>query len=516
MKTLTLVIGASFSRHSGNFTRPAPNFIVLAALILWAIAPWDCARGDTLISSTTYTYSGSTANYVVPANTNYLIVKAWGAGGGCWVGYLYGGAGGFAEGQVNNVTPGSYYDVEVGGGGLRNTYGGTGGWPDGATGSSGGCGGGGASIFWGGTTYIEAGGGGGASNAPNGIGGGGYYGTPGGLSQGSAVGGGGGTNSAGGSGGQNYFANTTNTTSMGQTGFAATAVNTSDPDYPGDYYGAGGGVNLYDGNPGCVVVKAYQFSIAPTFSGSLSTQSVDQGEPISYTIPASGSPTPTFSASGLPPGLTCNSTTGVITGFAGIGTTGAPTFTYNCTVTATNTYGSVTGTFGWVVTAAQVIPAASISGPNPLLVNDTVSLIEGGTTNFPFGWVWGTMYNPDNTTTTLPSGTSLQTVSYTLNHGAGYYWWNFALDDIYGNYAQEWILIGVNTSGVTPPTTVQATTTGSTFVSLSWSGASAQAGIQYYEVFRDNTFIGATTGTTYTDSTAPPIRATSTRCHGGQ
>jgi hypothetical protein len=509
MKAALSGVGSCPRRLSGGLEDWAKKHVSILAFAAIGALLRNSAMGDTLISSSTYSYTGSSVNYTVPSGTNYLIVKAWGAGGGDWVGYLYGGAGGFAEGTVT-ASPGSVYVVEVGGGGLRNTYGGTAGWPNGTAGTSDGGGGGGASIFYGGSTYIEAGGGGGASNAPGGVGGGGYYGTPGGLSQGSATGGGGGSNSAGGTGGENYFANVTSTTSEGQTGFAATAVNTSDPDYPGNYDGSGGGVSIHDGSPGYIVVKAYTTTTAPTFSGSLTTQNCDQNQSVSFTIPASGSPAPSFSATGLPPGLTCNSTTGVISGNAGIGTPGSNTYTYNSTVTATNSVGSVSGTLTYVVTAAQIVDAASITAPSPLYTNETISLVQGGTTNFPLAWTWGTMYNPDGTYTSLPSCTSEQTQSYTLTHGAGEYQWQFALDDIYGNYVDQWLSVTASLPPATPPTSVTATTVGSTLISLSWSGATTQTTIASYSIYRNGTFLAsvatsATSGT-YTDSTVSPLQ----------
>jgi len=473
---------------------------------LCVIALTPAGRADTLISSTPYTYTGGSVNYTVPAGTNYLVVKCWGAGGGCWVGYLYGGAGGFAQGQVS-ATPGSVYVIKVGGGGLRNTFGGTGGWSNGSSGSSGGCGGGGASFFYGGSTNIVAGGGGGASNAPGGVGGGGYYGTPGGLSLGSSTGGGGGLNSSGGTGGQNYFTGTTNTVSMGQTGFAANAVNTSDPDYPGNSIGAGGGIAIYDGNSGYVVVKAYATTAAPTFSGSLTTQNCNQSQWVSFAIPATGIPAPTFSASGLPPGLSCNSSTGVISGYAGIGTPGSPTYTYNSTVTATNSVGYISGTLSYVVTAAHIVPTGSISGPNPLITLSTIYLVQGGTTNFPFGWTQGTMWNPDGSYTVLPNTASYQTQSYTVNHGPGTYSWQFRIVDTYGNYMDQWVTCSVSNPSVTPPTISATPFVGSTFVTFSWSGAQAQAGIGSYSIYRNGVYLTSVSSstTTYTDTPLSPL-----------
>jgi chitodextrinase len=39
---------------------------------------------------------------------------------------------------------------------------------------------------------------------------------------------------------------------------------------------------------------------------------------------------------------------------------------------------------------------------------------------------------------------------------------------------------------------------------LSWSGASAAAGINHYNVYRNGSLVGTAAGTTYTDSTALP------------
>src|SRR5665213_3623328 len=116
--------GLVFDKRAGKFAflnRSLGRAASFAASVFAALA-LNSARADTLISTNTYSYTGSAVNYTVPASTNYLIVKAWGAGGGDWVGYLYGGAGGFAQGQIS-ASPGGIYVVEVGGGGIRNAGG---------------------------------------------------------------------------------------------------------------------------------------------------------------------------------------------------------------------------------------------------------------------------------------------------------------------------------------------------------------------------------------------------------
>jgi hypothetical protein len=68
-----------------------------------------------------------------------------------------------------------------------------------------------------------------------------------------------------------------------------------------------------------------------------------QGQSYSETISATGVPTPTFSATGLPPGLSIDSATGVISG------TPTAAATYTVEVTASNAAGSPTATYTLVV-----------------------------------------------------------------------------------------------------------------------------------------------------------------------
>lgn len=91
---------------------------------------------------------------------------------------------------------------------------------------------------------------------------------------------------------------------------------------------------------------------APTISSSTPPDGT-AGTPYSFTVTASGSPT--FGATGLPPGLSINPTTGAITG-----TPSAPG-TYNVTVTASNAGGAATANYS--ITIAAAVAAAPIAIP---------------------------------------------------------------------------------------------------------------------------------------------------------
>jgi fibronectin type 3 domain-containing protein len=90
---------------------------------------------------------------------------------------------------------------------------------------------------------------------------------------------------------------------------------------------------------------------------------------------------------------------------------------------------------------------------------------------------------------------------YTPVSGTGAYSYQFRIVDIYNNYVDQYVNFSVNAVAVDPPSTVTATTTGTTFVTLSWSGAAAQDGIASYNVYRGGTYLGNSTTATFTDST---------------
>jgi hypothetical protein len=113
------------------------------------------------------------------------------------------------------------------------------------------------------------------------------------------------------------------------------------------------------------------------------------GSNFSYQITASNVPT-SFGATGLPAGLTVNTTTGLISG--------KPTVagTYSATISATNTAGTGYDTLEIVVTSAIAAPVISISGAVPGVVGVAFSY-QIAATNSP------TSYGA----TPLPAGLSL-------------------------------------------------------------------------------------------------------------
>ncbi len=133
-----------------------------------------------------FDYTGQIDTFVVPQNACRIVVKVWGAGGGgggadaCGSGGP-GGGGAYVEASFSSITPGTIWEIYVGGGGGGGASGnaapgGAGGWGYGTGGNGGnaggvggsgaGGGGGGASaIIQNGLPLIVAGGGGGGGGA---------------------------------------------------------------------------------------------------------------------------------------------------------------------------------------------------------------------------------------------------------------------------------------------------------------------------------------------------------------
>lgn len=227
---------------------------------------------------------------------------------------------------------------------------------------------------------------------------------------------------------------------------------------------------------------------------SATSASRNQGQDAAYQIVAINSPT-SYGASGLPAGASVNTSTGYISGrLTGSGTVSS-------TMTATNGVGGQTVGLTWNITAASITPSASVS-PSTTWTGSSVTLTRAGTTNFGLAWTENTIWRPVSGAQALGNA-SFGSSSYTPADGPGTYWYQIRLVDIYSNYQDQWISFTV-TEPVTPPTTVGTTSIGSYSVALSWSGATAAAGINHYNVYRNGTLIGTTAGTTYTDSTAQP------------
>lgn len=115
---------------------------------------------------------------------------------------------------------------------------------------------------------------------------------------------------------------------------------------------------------------------APTITSTL-TASGAQGSPFSYTITATQTPT-SYNATGLPAGLSINTTTGVISG--------TPTLagTYNVTISATNSVGTDNQTLVITVSAGACFTEdfASASAGNST-VSTGSNTVWAGNANFP-------------------------------------------------------------------------------------------------------------------------------------
>ncbi|TAL58030.1 MAG: hypothetical protein EPN85_12605 [Bacteroidetes bacterium] len=143
---------------------------------------WDGSRWSSLLSyvqlpgafpnNITFNYTGSIQSWTVPANTCWVKIKVWGAGGGgaCVTfsnpTHPAGGGAGYAEALVK-VFPGDVLSIYTGGNGSGCVGTPAGGWGYGSGGSggtgtnNGGGGGGGSAVLLNGNVILVAGGGGG-------------------------------------------------------------------------------------------------------------------------------------------------------------------------------------------------------------------------------------------------------------------------------------------------------------------------------------------------------------------
>ncbi|TAL58031.1 MAG: hypothetical protein EPN85_12610 [Bacteroidetes bacterium] len=139
---------------------------------------WSGAKWITLASTAqlpvsfanniTFSYTGNIQSWTVPANTCWVKIKIWGAGGGKDLLYFSGG-GGYAEAFIK-VVAGDVLSIYVGGKGYGSSGGSAGGWGFGSGGSGGtgtykgGGGGGGSAVLLNGNVVLVAGGGGGGGS----------------------------------------------------------------------------------------------------------------------------------------------------------------------------------------------------------------------------------------------------------------------------------------------------------------------------------------------------------------
>jgi RHS repeat-associated protein len=446
------------------------------------------ASADVLLNKTTYSTAG-TYTYTTPGDTQRVIVKAWGAGGGSGVHGAGGGGGGMVI-AAYSVSGGQTISVQVASGGSGFC---TGGNPGGGSASGlGGAGGGGVTIVSTPAGQVFAGGGGGGGNTGGtAFGGGGGGGGPNGQNGANAAAGGGGTTTAGGyggygtlaygssgsylqggnsnvdneyiggGGGGGYYGGGGGGTGAGDYAYWSTGGGgggggsslatgsplsvsyaggqvmspggVSDPDYPGNNVGFGGdsATDYSDGHTGGVVILAYKLAGPPILTSSVADQNLGQNAPVWYTITAIYDPT-SFSASGLPPGLSVNSSSGVISGY--VNTPG----TYVSTITASNSYGSASANITWRITAA-VVTANLIISPGTIQQGQSVSIYRDGSTNFGLSHTEGTIWFPgsgSHVVGVLPFGGPY---TFTPTAGPGTYWYQYKVLDIHFNFAEIWV-----------------------------------------------------------------------------
>jgi len=159
-------------------------------------------------------------------------------------------------------------------------------------------------------------------------------------------------------------------TSFNATGLpAGLAINTSTGAITGTPTASGtSNVTLsatHTGGTGLATLVLNVTAAAPVITSALAA-SGQESAPFSYQITASGSPT-SYSATGLPAGLTLNTTTGAITGTPGVGTAG----TASVTVSATG--GGSTGTATLLLTIINRFEALRIAWMNTLTADVTGS-----------------------------------------------------------------------------------------------------------------------------------------------
>ncbi|WP_065964603.1 ice-binding family protein [Curtobacterium sp. UCD-KPL2560] len=111
---------------------------------------------------------------------------------------------------------------------------------------------------------------------------------------------------------------------------------------------------------GCPTPGTPSQTVAPTIASGAPTPAT-AGTPYSYTVTATGTPSPTFTATGLPAGLTIDSTTGVVSG--------TPTTPGAATVTVTASNGTAPDATQTVTITVQpsatTTPTAPATAPTP-------------------------------------------------------------------------------------------------------------------------------------------------------
>lgn len=252
---------------------------------------------------------------------------------------------------------------------------------------------------------------------------------------------------------------------------------------PGTHYIS---VRLMDGRPWFSDTLNYSIGVptpAPSITSQLSA-SVNQGYTVSYTITASNSPT-SFNATNLPSGLSVNTSTGVISGRILDWTS-----TVNSTITATSSAGSDSKTLVWTITGAVITPSSSVS-PTTVTLGNAMTLTRSGSANFGIAWTENTIWKPNGSAEVL-GNMGLGSQSFTPTMVGNYSYQVRIVDNSAYNYTDQWISFTV--TSLAAPTGLGSTSTGSYSVALGWN---AVTGAAQYHIYKNGSYLGSTTGTTF-------------------
>jgi hypothetical protein len=144
------------------------------------------------------------------------------------------------------------------------------------------------------------------------------------------------------------------------------------------------GVNADGMNESSALRAGYPLTVNPETPPSITSppggSALPQGtvgQAYSTTISATGDPAPAFTASGLPPGLTINATSGVISG------TPAAAGTYPVQVTASSMAGSATTSYTLTVVPDQADLSVKVTGPATVSPGSPVTYTVTVTNNGP-------------------------------------------------------------------------------------------------------------------------------------
>ncbi len=405
-----------------GFSNSGANFSVNAVSTTTYYAE-AIAFGGTV--ATTFSYTGGTQTFVVPAGVSTVQVEAWGAQGNFNALNVAGGLGGYAKGTMT-VTPGSTLYIEVGGGGISTSLGGYNGGaiagPSTCTGAIGGGGGGASDVRVGGTALVNrmivgAGGGGAAGDRINacgrgtgGGGGGGYYGGGGGAAWPSAslVVPLGGDQVAGGLGGTSTYASAPgNNGSAGVLGIGGAGGAEVGSNQGGAQTAAVGGVG--GGTVGAIGIYAGNFSGqsgagGSSFLGSLTSATTTSGirtgngqviltfqnscpNTVRIPVTVTVAPTPTISVNS---GTICAGTSLTLAPsgastytFQGGSAVVSPTANATYTVIGTNSAGCVSATSATANVTVNASPVITVNS-GTVCSGTSLTLTPSGATTYTF------------------------------------------------------------------------------------------------------------------------------------